>query len=73
MIMRTIISHFAVNANLFCRFRKIRKALMNFIRGPVLQLIMSFLVLVDALIVTAEIILEIHAVKGISLSFHRPP
>ncbi|KAM3178044.1 hypothetical protein ACTXT7_003355 [Hymenolepis weldensis] len=34
------------------------------IRGPIIQLVMSSLVLIDALIVSAEIILEIQSVKG---------
>lgn len=34
------------------------------IRGPIIQLVMSSLVLIDALIVSAEIVLEIQSVKG---------
>ncbi|BHF58489.1 Voltage-gated hydrogen channel 1 [Sparganum proliferum] len=47
---------------------KIRGRLLEVIRGPVTQLVMCSLVLIDALIVTAEIILEIHAVKAEKLS-----
>nr|VZI20694.1 unnamed protein product [Spirometra erinaceieuropaei] len=47
---------------------KLRGRLLEVIRGPVTQLVMCSLVLIDALIVTAEIILEIHAVKAEKLS-----
>ncbi|VDK30311.1 unnamed protein product [Dibothriocephalus latus] len=43
---------------------KMRRRLLKIIQGPITQLLMCSLVLIDALIVTAEIILEIHAVKA---------
>uniref|UniRef100_A0A5K3FSJ7 ABC transmembrane type-1 domain-containing protein n=1 Tax=Mesocestoides corti TaxID=53468 RepID=A0A5K3FSJ7_MESCO len=43
---------------------KLKNRVLDAIRGPVLQLVMCSLVLIDALIVTAEIVLDIHAVKG---------
>ncbi|KAL5103457.1 Voltage-gated hydrogen channel 1 [Taenia crassiceps] len=43
---------------------KLKSRVLHLMRGPVIQLLMCSLVLLDALIVTAEIILEIHAVKA---------
>nr|CDS25535.1 voltage gated hydrogen channel 1 [Hymenolepis microstoma] len=43
---------------------KLKSRVLNMIRGPIIQLVMSSLVLIDALIVSAEIILEIHSVKA---------
>lgn len=43
---------------------KLKSRVLHLMREPIIQLVMCSLVLLDALIVTAEIILEIHAVKA---------